>query len=243
MSTQIQSSKTPLARFGLSNNQLKIIAVLAMLIDHIGMILLPQILAFRAVGRLAFPIFAYMIAEGCRYTKNRRRYFACLMGLAAICQAALMIVMHSMRQNILMAFSVSVLMIYCIDGLIKNRRLASRLLMAALLSVLVFISVLAPRLLREVGFRFEYGLTGILLPVVVYYAPNKLTKLLGATAVLIAKCFVSSFVQWFSLGAIPLLVLYNGKRGTANLKYLFYIFYPAHLVILYGIAWLLQNMR
>ena len=57
---------------GLSNDRLKIIAAAAMLIDHIGAYLLPQVRILRIIGRIAFPIFAFMIAEGCRYTKNKK---------------------------------------------------------------------------------------------------------------------------------------------------------------------------
>ena len=58
-------------KIGLTNNQLKIIAMISMLIDHIGLQMFPDLLIFRIIGRLAFPIFAYMIAEGCFYTKNK----------------------------------------------------------------------------------------------------------------------------------------------------------------------------
>ena len=57
---------------GLTGNQLKLIALITMTIDHVGMMLLPQLRILRAIGRIAFPIFAYMIAEGCRHTRNRK---------------------------------------------------------------------------------------------------------------------------------------------------------------------------
>ena len=58
-------------KFGfLSSNILKIVACISMLLDHIGFIFFPQYIIFRILGRVAFPIFAFMIAEGCYYTKN-----------------------------------------------------------------------------------------------------------------------------------------------------------------------------
>lgn len=57
----------------LSGNQLKIIAMITMLIDHIGVNLFPSVTIMRVIGRLSFPIFAYMIAEGCRYTRDRKK--------------------------------------------------------------------------------------------------------------------------------------------------------------------------
>jgi hypothetical protein len=58
----------------LTGNQLKLLALLTMTCDHIGVSLFPQALWLRVIGRLALPIFAYMIAEGCRHTRNRKRY-------------------------------------------------------------------------------------------------------------------------------------------------------------------------
>mgnify|MGYP002512812198 CR=1 FL=1 len=65
---------------------LKLLAAACMLIDHAGMLLFPDKMWMRAVGRLAFPIFAYMIAEGCTYTRSRGKYFAQMAGLALVCQ-------------------------------------------------------------------------------------------------------------------------------------------------------------
>ena len=78
----------------LSGNQLKLIALAAMTIDHIGAYLIPDMVIFRIIGRIAFPIFAYMLAEGCRYTRNRMKYmlvlgtaaFIMTAGFAVICE-------------------------------------------------------------------------------------------------------------------------------------------------------------
>ena len=60
---------------GINAFTLKMIATVAMLIDHIGAVLFPQIEILRIIGRIAFPIFAYMIAEGCVHTKSKKKYF------------------------------------------------------------------------------------------------------------------------------------------------------------------------
>jgi len=59
----------------LTKNQLKILAMVCMTIDHIGAAFFPQAVWLRVIGRLAFPLFSYCIAEGCRYTRNKARYF------------------------------------------------------------------------------------------------------------------------------------------------------------------------
>ena len=67
-----------------SGTQLKIIALLSMLVDHIGCVLFPKVTAFRIIGRLAFPIFAFLIAEGMVHTSNWKKYFLRLFIFAII---------------------------------------------------------------------------------------------------------------------------------------------------------------
>lgn len=54
----------------MNRNQLKIIACISMLIDHIGYVLFPDVTVLRLIGRIAMPIFAFFIGEGCLYTKT-----------------------------------------------------------------------------------------------------------------------------------------------------------------------------
>ena len=83
--------------------------MLSMLIDHIGVAMFPNVMILRIIGRLAFPIFAYMIAEGCFYTKNKARYFFMIFGLGMICQLVFLFFMGSLYQGILMTFSLSII--------------------------------------------------------------------------------------------------------------------------------------
>ncbi len=218
--------------FGLSGNQLKLIAMLAMLCDHAGKLLLPQYRILRVIGRLALPIFAYMIAEGCLYTKNRARYFALIFGLGLGCQAVYFIVERSLYFNILITFSLSVLLIFAADRFLKKKDLLSGLLALFPLLAVVFVGGVLPEILKN-GFKVDYGLCGIFLPVAVYFMPNKPLKLLSAGIVLAVLAYTNTTIQWFALGALPLLALYSGERGKYKLKYLFYIFYPTHLLVLY----------
>lgn len=218
----------------LSNNQIKLLAMLFMLIDHIGMILFPKVLAFRMIGRLAMPLFAYMIAEGCAHTRSRTRYLTSMAVFAVLCQGMSSLVTGKLYQNILVTFSLSVAVIFSIDRLRIRRDAIHTLIALTTIGGAVCLTVLLPRLVR--GFDIDYGLFGVLLPVAVYYAPTKPYKLIAAATVLTAQAFLSTPLQWFSLAALPLLMLYNGKRGTYRLKYLFYVFYPLHLACLYLIG-------
>ena len=85
--------QTKKRKFGLTNNQLKIIAMVSMLLDHVGLLFFPEEPIFRILGRIAFPIFAYMIAEGCRYTKNRAKYLGMIAGMGIVFQLVYLVAM------------------------------------------------------------------------------------------------------------------------------------------------------
>lgn len=224
-------------KIGLTNNQLKIIAMVSMLFDHIGKELLPQYTVLQIIGRLAFPIFAFMIAEGCFYTKNKIKYFLTVFILGTGCQIVYFIVDSSFYQNILIKFSLSIALIFALENFrIKREKISGIILFFIVLIVFTF-TIILPLSLEEYGFQIDYGIYGVLLPVAVFYGKDKERKLVYATGVLalLAHSFGGG-IQWFSLLSVPILAFYNQKRGKYNIKPLFYIFYPAHLVVIYLIS-------
>lgn len=221
---------------GLNNNQLKVIAMISMLLDHAGRELFPEITLLPIIGRLAFPVFAYMIAEGCRYTKNKKKYILIIGLLAAGCQAIFFITTKSLYMNVLITFTLSVAVIFLSDNFIRKRTLHT-FIPAFLISVLsVFLCIFLPDILSSTDFQIDYGLAGLLLPVAVYFAPDRKSKLAAFSVMLCILSLVMGGIQWYSLAVIPLILLYNGKRGKMNLKYMFYIFYPLHLAVIYLIG-------
>lgn len=224
---------------GLTGNQLKIIALLSMTVDHVGQQLFPGVMLFRMIGRLAFPIFAYMIAEGCVYTKSRKRYLGTIAGLALVCQLVYFFALGSVYQCILVTFSLSIGLIYLLDSFDKKRGARELFLVLFALMGLFFLTELLPLKLSGTDFRIDYGFWGVLTPVLIYFAKTKRRKL-GMLA--LGLCFISASIgpiQWYCLISVLLLALYTGKRGTWNLKYLFYIYYPLHLVVIHLLAKLL----
>ena len=156
-----------------NNNQLKIVAMVTMLLDHIGRYLFSQYVIFRIIGRISFPIFAYMIAEGCIHTKNRAKYLTGLFVLAVICQVGFFIVSGSLYMNILLTFSLSVLTIYTADFFLKRKNFSSLLVLIFEFFVVVFICVFLGKILSGTDFKIDYGLLGGMLPVAIYYTPKK----------------------------------------------------------------------
>lgn len=221
----------------LTNNQLKIIAMVAMLLDHVGKVLLPQYQILQIIGRLAFPIFAFMIAEGCYYTRNKIKYFLSVFLLGAGCQAVYIIWEKSLYMNILLTFSLSIILIFSLENYKNTKEKRNKIFMGFAIIAVLLIAVMLPVVLIEQGFIIDYGICGVLLPVAIFYSPDKLRKLLFAAGILILLTLdLGGGIQWFSLLSIPLLVFYNQKRGKYNIKPLFYVFYPAHLVAIYLIS-------
>jgi len=221
-------------KFGLTGNQLKLIALITMTVDHIGMLLLPRLMILRIIGRIAMPLYAYMIAEGCRYTHDRRRYFLRLAGLALVCQVVYYFADHSLYQCILVTFSLSVLCISAIDTAQRKGGASWLLAVAALLGAGVICELLP---MKISGFAVDYGFFGVLLPVILYYFGEK-----GIVPGMLLLCLSIGNLQWWALAAVPLMLLYNGQRGKRSLGWVFYLYYPLHLAVLYGIALLLQSV-
>ena len=99
-----------------NGNGLKLLAALCMLIDHLGVMLFPKVAWLRFIGRCAMPLFAFMIAEGCRYTKDKVKHFALLFGLGLACQIVYTIFdPENIYLGILLTFSISVLIIYAMQ--------------------------------------------------------------------------------------------------------------------------------
>ena len=112
---------------------------------------------------------------------------------------------------------------------------------AAAVAAVVFVTEGLPRILIHTDFDVDYGLWGVMLPVLVYFGRGKWGKLaLFAVGVSLLGLHYGG-TQWWGLLSVPLLALYNGKKGTWNIGPLFYWYYPAHLVVIYGLSLLLER--
>ena len=255
----------------LNGATLKLIACVLMLIDHFGFIYLNSATdvyyVFRGLGRIAFPIFAFFIAEGCKYTKNKFRHFAFLFSAGVICEVFIVLFTHQFIGNIFLTFSISIALIYLVEK-VKNS-IFERQTFDAILGLIAFVSavvalkfafefsILSPILLRPQKFTLDYGFYGVLAPVAVSLFDFKRTpsappilkkldclpiKLLALSLALLPLALSQNpnfiAIQFLQYVAIPILLLYNGKKGF-NIKYFFYLFYPLHMVILYGIDMLI----
>lgn len=202
-----------------------------MLIDHIGAYIFPGAYWLRCIGRLAFPIFAFFIAEGMRYTRSRKRYVLTLLVFAIISQIPYVFLREFYYLNILFTFLIAIFAIFLIENYKKNETLYMIYLLL-LGSVLLFVEFLN---------IVDYGIFGVLLILVFYFVKDKKLSLsLGAACLvlltlkmmLFAGFTLRSTVQFLSILSLLLLYFYNGNKGKVNLKWLFYIFYPMHLLVI-----------
>ncbi len=211
---------------------LKILAAITMTVDHAGLILFGNETWMRAVGRIAFPLYAFFIAEGFRYTKKRSRYFFGILSLGVFCQIFAVIFAREETLNILLTFSLSILLLFLLTRARTDIRFG-----AAFIATLIAVFALT---------RFvtvDYGFCGVILPLFPALFEKKWARLGAFSAGLLLLCVESALsggwvLQWLCLLALLPLTLYNGKRGKYKMKTFFYIFYPAHMAILWGIAYL-----
>ena len=235
----------------LSGNALKLIAALLMLIDHIGVLFFPYDPVWRYIGRSAMPIFAYMIAEGAVYTRSKVKYIGKLAALAAICQIVYQVATGDPYMSILVTFTLGLAVVFAWDFAKRVIFDGSEFYKKLGATALFIFSVAAVYCLNGLV-RIDYGFSGCMLPwfASLFRAPNNAPDsvkrldvhpmhVLGAAiGILIMISDIGGYEKWAAL-AIPLLLLYSGKRGRYRMKYFFYIFYPLHLAVIYLIYMLI----
>ena len=227
---------------GLDGGALKCIAAALMLTDHVGAILLPEVPVLRCVGRLAFPIFAFFIAEGYAHTRNFGRYFRRLAILAVVSEIPFNLengaVFDLTRQNVLWTFCLALLTLRGLEALGRERGFGRW----AGCGLVLAAGFAAGELLRT-----DYGGWGVVTVALLQLCRDgkyaKLWLLLAMAAVnglgmgsLTMPVFGGEMpIQIFAVAALPVIWLYNGQAGPKGLRRAFYVFYPAHLLVLEGI--------
>jgi hypothetical protein len=217
---------------GLSGSTLKLIAIITMLIDHIGAAILEQMPEFftdstlfwidrslRFIGRIAFPIFCFLLVEGFLRTSNVKKYALRLFLFALISEVPFDLAFKRSffdmsGQNVFFTLLIGLLTLIAIKHFETNK---------VLTLVSIFIGILAAQLLST-----DYAGFGVIFILLLYLFRNNLK---------LRNVVCSIAILWeitAPLAFIP-ISLYNGERGF-KMKYFFYVFYPAHLLLLYAIA-------
>lgn len=226
----------------LNSLHLKLLAVVTMLIDHMGFTLFPHAVWMRAVGRLAFPIFCFLIAEGCAHTHDKKRYAGRLLLFAVLSELPFNLMCSGQwlswnYQNVLWTLLLGALVCWAIDWALKKRTPSAFVLTGAVM-------VAAYWLLELTG--TDYGGWGMLLVAAFYCArrcpyPQMAKMAIQAIGLVFFSIGVMGgrvTIELWSLTALVPIWMYNGQRGFSNktLQYGFYAFYPVHILILSVLA-------
>ena len=205
------------------SDALKLVAVLAMTIDHIGAVLVPNLIILRMIGRIAFPLFAYQLAVGYVHTHDVRRYALRLALWGLVSQPVYMLAV-GVGPWTLNIFATLLLGLAAIWGWDHGKWWAVGGALA-----------LAAVQIRFPGFGPDYGVYGILLCLVSYVLLSSPSSVAAAHAVLhvLAGIFLWP-AQAAALLSVP-LILRPPRLRVPHVPMLFYAYYPAHLLLLAGI--------
>lgn len=225
-----------LDKYGLSGSVFKIIAIVSMLIDHAAWVFIsdyfsPEGIVLHTIGRLAFPIFAFLFAEGMQHTKN--------------------IYVYALRCLIFALISeVPFDLVFCGEITLEHCNVMFTFLFAITFEcVLRWADTKAKKLLAfAVGiacifaadyFTCDYGMYGVILVWILYYLRDLKQLRFIVAAIVMLYAYRDSTLQPYMVLAFPLLLLYNGKRGfikTSAASIACYAFYPVHLIILWALS-------
>lgn len=211
----------------LDGTVLKLIACLSMFIDHLGAVCFSGMMGFRIIGRLAFPIYCFLLVEGAVHTRNMKKYILRMGIFALISEVPFDLafyhrLVYTGHQNVFFTLGLGLLAIWFLEHPIEQLDIPD-----VLYKLLV---IIAAGLIAEF-FNTDYGFTGIAVICIFYYLRGQPQLKYSIAAILLAA--VGGVEVYAVLALIPIL-LYNGQRGrqTKVMQYGFYIFYPTHLLLI-----------
>lgn len=205
---------------------LKLIALITMVIDHVGILFFPDQEWMRAIGRLTMPIFGYAIARGFFYTRDSTGYLIRLSILAVASQLPFTLLFGRGQEIEIWDWSFW----FPLLNMVVPWTLAILLLRFPLIAI-------APIVVVLLYVPMDYTSLVILLPIALYHLWFKqkrpLWALVSSLAILSAIALLSFPLQWWALLALPLIYFLEPYDGKIRLnRWLFYAFYPVHMLLL-----------
>lgn len=212
-------------KFGLNSFTLKLIAMISMAIDHTGAVLFPEATWLRIIGRLAFPIYCFLLVEGFYYTKDVKKYIVRLGVFALISEIPFDLAFYGkifapVHQNVFFTLCIGLILIAFLE---KNKEETNKTKKVLLDILVTFLCLLLATILRT-----DYIFIGVVIILCFYYFRESVVSKIVSISfinILLGK------TQSFGIFSLLFIFLYNGKKGP-GMKYFFYAFYPVHLVIL-----------
>lgn len=237
---------------GLTGAHLKWMAIILMAVDHIGAAILEPILlnpsayqvqdwntlydvymVLRCLGRFSFPMFCFLMVEGFWHTRSKIKYLRNLLIFAVISEVPFDLALSgemwsTSHQNVFFTLSMGLAAIWFAEYF------RARCMMTVYNSILhqvVYLVVAAGMAFAAEWLAADYGAVGVCVIFILYaMRENRFMSAALAWGILT----LSNWLEIYCLPFIGAVMLYNGQRGRQN-KYFFYLFYPAHLLVLYFI--------
>ena len=226
----------------LTSFHLKIIAIIAMTINHAGQIFAPQFnppwweFFYLTIGKITFPVMAYMLLEGLKYTKSFPKYLERLLGYAVLSIVPFHLALVQNQpiyglNNVLFTLSIGLILIKLIESTKRLTKIVPIEYIFLIIAMLLTI-------------KSDWNIIGIFIIWILYKHPNDFARplIIFTTALTVINFLGSYNLMTFNylgiLLVIPILRQYNGQKGFSNtiIKHGFYIYYPLHLTILWLIS-------
>lgn len=215
--------------FGLSGSALKVIAMITMVIDHVALYLMEQgtllYETMRCIGRIAFPVFALLIAEGFIHTRSRYRYFFTLLGFAVISEIPWYLLNGADgTHNVMFTLALGVATLMVLKNLLQRSLVLGFLWTLGMAGLASWLEV-------------DYEWRGILV-IVIFYLFNGYGHSFTYSRDMQFFCTFALMMHYGVMGSVVacmILYVYNGTRGFVQrsiAKYGFYAFYPVHLLFI-----------
>lgn len=240
--------KENIKKYGISANTLKIIAVLSMITDHVGFVFFPHELMFRYVGRIAFPIYCFLLTEGFFHTRNIYRYLA-RMGIFAVLSeipfnlGLYHVLIYQWNVNVFFNLFLGLLVMYLSDLLYHKSGNQTFGMVFCVLGMMAA---------EHIG--SDYGAMGILVIYVFYLSyrgrnfGTARSKFLTTLCMVLFEALlfaVEGPVEIYAVFSLLFILLYSGEKSgriweklhlekfNVFMKYFFYAVYPLHLTVLW----------
>lgn len=191
------------------------IAMISMAVDHIGYAFYPNEPLWRVVGRIAFPVYAYLLVQGYRHTRHVGKYLLRLLFIFAVAQIPYMALLHTTELNVVGTLLISLTVLWAID---RPSKRVTAAVVAAAAGLLLWVP-------------FDYGLYGLVLVLVYRYLHTYWAVAAHAAATLLFYSDVP--IQMFSVLATALLVANVLPASRQVPTWLWRSFYPLHLAVLF----------
>ncbi len=247
----------------LSSNKLKVIAIICMIIDHVGYFYLNKIplelyLLFRGIGRIAMPLFVFLLVEGYFHTKNLKKYFFRII-MGAIVTQCILITLNYINVNyfytkippikflnILFSFAIILIMLRILDkNILKFKNNKEKIIDIFIRSIIVLTLIIIYFVVK-----IDYGIYLCFIAMCMYYfkkLENKIDKITSyiiqiSVLMICSVLAIKNVIGILAALAYIFIYLYNNQKGKRSkiLSGIFYLIYPIQYMIIYISALLIQ---